>query len=53
MSEVVSILKGVLKVIDSPKERQALVKGVSDTMKELVMDTHEFSDSGNFFFLLI
>ena len=46
MSEVMEILTSILKVIENPKNRLSMLNRISDTFKEFILDTHEYTDSG-------
>jgi len=45
MSEVMEILTSILKVIENPKNRLSMLNRISDTFKEFILDTHEYTDS--------
>ncbi|XP_005105911.1 F-box only protein 47 [Aplysia californica] len=49
MSQVMVMLKRIVSVVDNWKDRLLLLCRISDTFKELILDTHEFidSDDGN------
>ena len=46
MTFPLSVMRSVIPVIASWKDRLSLLTRVSDTFKELILDTHEFTDSG-------
>ncbi|GFO39608.1 F-box only protein 47 [Plakobranchus ocellatus] len=45
LSQVIVMLESVIAVIESPKNKMSLLNRIMDFFKELILDTHEFTDS--------
>lgn len=41
-----TIVQNIVDALDNPKDRQSYFNNVMEMFKELILDTHEFSDPG-------
>ncbi|XP_059155498.1 F-box only protein 47-like isoform X2 [Physella acuta] len=45
LTQVMTMLDCIISVIENPRDKLVLLNRILDTFKELVLDTHEFTDS--------
>lgn len=46
LTYVMTIVQNIVDALDNPKDRQSYFNNVMEMFKELILDTHEFSDPG-------
>lgn len=46
LGHVISLVQSVLQAMDNSRDRVHFVNGLMDMFKELILDLHDFSDSG-------
>ncbi|XP_071099492.1 F-box only protein 47-like [Haliotis cracherodii] len=47
LSYVITMLQNIIKVMDSPKDRMTFINSMMDMFKELILDMHEYTESGD------
>ena len=53
LSQVMVVLESVISVVETSKNKMTLLNRILDFFKELILDTHEFTDSGKWFFQVV
>ena len=46
MSRIVGVVSSLCQAMDNPRDKVALLSGIADMFRELIVDLHEFADAG-------